>query len=93
MTERCGACGTDGVTNSMGSFVNSDWLRASDVKAERDALAKAIRDAAVKAGICRADVALTGPQLLMLCDDMATALRPNAKLTGTRRVHCAGPVD
>ena len=43
----------------------------------RDALAKAIRDAAVKAGICRADVALTGPQLLMLCDDMATALRPN----------------
>lgn len=49
----------------------------SELKAERDALAKAIRDAAVKAGICRADVALTGPQLLMLCDDMATALRPN----------------
>mgnify|MGYP006921420734 CR=1 FL=1 len=77
MTERCGACGTDGVTNSTGRFVSRDWLRASELKTERDALAKAIRDAAVKAGICRAGVALTGPQLLMLCDDMATALRPN----------------
>ncbi len=40
---------------------------------ERDMLANAIRDAAVRAGICRDDVSLTGPHLLMLCDDLATA--------------------
>jgi hypothetical protein len=43
------------------------------VEHERDMLANAIRDAAVKAGICRDDVSLTGPHLLMLCDDLATA--------------------
>jgi hypothetical protein len=40
MTERCGACGTDGVTNSMGRFVSRDWLRASELSAECDRLRK-----------------------------------------------------
>lgn len=38
---------------------------------ERDALAKAIGDAGVKAGIISDRVALTGPQLISLCDDLA----------------------
>lgn len=45
---------------------------------ERDTLAQAIRDAAVRAGICRDDVSLTGPQLTMLCADMADALTTKA---------------
>lgn len=39
---------------------------------ERDTLAAAIRDAAVKAGIARADARLAGPLLVMLCDDLAS---------------------
>ncbi|BBH13428.1 hypothetical protein [Chromobacterium haemolyticum] len=46
-----------------------------NAKHELSVLAKAIRSAAVKAGICRADAALTGPHLLMLCDDLAEAAR------------------
>lgn len=42
---------------------------------ERDVLAEAIRDAAVKAGIARADADLTGPHLLMLCGDMAECIK------------------
>lgn len=44
-------------------------------KHELSVMAKAIRYAAVKAGIRRADAALTGPHLLMLCDDLAEAAR------------------
>lgn len=40
---------------------------------QRDMLARAIRDAAVKAGIASADAPMTGPMLLMLCDDLAEA--------------------
>lgn len=41
---------------------------------ERDNLAEAIRNAAIKAGLCRGDVKLTGPHLIMLCKDMAEAI-------------------
>lgn len=41
---------------------------------ERNLLAEAIGNAAVKAGICRADADLTGPHLLMLADDMAACI-------------------
>lgn len=34
MTERCGACGTVGVTNSTGRFVSRDCLRSSELSAE-----------------------------------------------------------
>ena len=46
---------------------NADPVRA------RDMLAEAIRNAAVKRGIVRADADLTGPHLLMLCEDLASA--------------------
>lgn len=42
----------------------------------RRAVAAAVR---TEDGLVKVPVALTGPQLLMLCDDMATALRPNAQ--------------
>lgn len=42
------------------------------VKRERDLLAEAIRNAAVDVGIISPDVSLTGPMLLLLCDDLAT---------------------
>lgn len=38
---------------------------------ERGLLAAGIRDAAVKVGIISADTDLTGPHLLMLCNDLA----------------------
>ena len=43
----------------------------AEKKHERDCLGKAIQDAAVKSEICRKAVSLTGPQLIMLCMDMA----------------------
>lgn len=42
---------------------------------ERDALAVAIGNAAIKAGIVRAGAPMTGPQLVMLCDDMAECIK------------------
>lgn len=51
------------------------------VDQQRDTLAKAIRDAAVKAGIARADAPMTGPMLLMLCDDLANAALTAAQVT------------
>ena len=39
---------------------------------ERNTLGQAVRDAAVSAGIIRADVSLTLPHLLTLCTDLAT---------------------
>ena len=44
---------------------NEDILRN-----ERNALGRAIRNAAVKVGICNEDASLTGAQLVMLCDNM-----------------------
>ncbi len=44
------------------------------LRTERDALAQAVANAAIKAGIVWADTALTGPTLCMLADDMATAI-------------------
>ncbi len=51
--------------------------KASDIapERERDMLAEAIRGAAVKSGIVRDDVSLSGPHLLMLCDDLANAAK------------------
>lgn len=57
--------------------------KIEEVKHERDELAKAIRDAAVKAGIIRPGTNLTGPMLLMLCDnlaDMAVREKTNKKM-------------
>lgn len=48
------------------------WLGQNQAVTDRNTLAEAIRNAAVKAGICATDANLSGPQLLMLCDDMAT---------------------
>lgn len=48
--------------------------RLADVVHERNTLAKAIRDAAVSAGVCREDADLTGPHLVLLCIDMGIAL-------------------
>jgi len=49
-------------------------LELRDMTHQRDALATAIRDAAVKAGIARADADLTGPHLIMLCNDMVECI-------------------
>ncbi len=67
-------CDRDG--NHMVDGMNSVAKNAKITEAEhqRDLLMKAIRDAAVKAGICREDADLTGPHLLMLLNDMAEVL-------------------
>lgn len=51
----------------------SDNDKIGDVQKERDDLANAIAAAAVKAGIIAAGTSLTGPQLVMLCDNLAEA--------------------
>lgn len=47
----------------------------SDAVRERDLLGAAIIDAAVKSGIYRDGVPMSGPQLLMACDDMAECIK------------------
>lgn len=44
--------------------------RIESLEQERNQLATAIRNAAVKRGIISEDVSLTGPHLLMLCNDL-----------------------
>jgi hypothetical protein len=46
---------------------------------QRDMLSKAIHDAAVAAGICSGGQSLTGPQLLMLADDLGAAAAETVK--------------
>src|SRR5688500_399265 len=43
---------------------------------ERDVLANAIAQAAIKAGIITGEPPLTGPQLIQLCDDLGGSERP-----------------
>lgn len=51
---------------------------------ERDQLAKAISDAAFKAGIVGQGTGLTGPTLIMLADDLAEiCLAPNVSTEGS----------
>jgi len=52
-------------------------LRAALEAAEhqRSMLAQAIADASRKAGIWNGEVSLTGPHLIMFCDDMASAIK------------------
>lgn len=55
-------------------------LRAALARAQQgdaDKLAEAIHAAAVKAGIIKPGTVVTGPQLLMLCDDLARAPLPD----------------
>ena len=57
-------------------YAHNAWVldEISRLREEREQLAAAIRNAAVTAGICREDVDLTGPELLVLCGDMGSAL-------------------
>ncbi|RXZ42654.1 ead/Ea22-like family protein [Crenobacter cavernae] len=48
--------------------------RIAELEQDRATLANAIRNASVKIGICREDVALTGPHLLMLTDEIVRNL-------------------
>lgn len=58
-----------------GAAINHRKL-GGDTERERDLLAQAIFDAAVKSGIYRNDLpGMTGPQLLMACDDMAECIK------------------
>lgn len=47
------------------------------LKAERDLLAEAIANAAQKAGIYNGEVPLTGPDLLLLCENLVTVAARN----------------
>jgi hypothetical protein len=49
------------------------------LRLQRDMLGKAIRDAALAAGICSQDQSLTEPQLLMLADDLGAAAADTVK--------------
>jgi hypothetical protein len=51
--------------------IGSAMVELKQVTHQRDVLAEAIREAAVKGGIARADAGFTGPLLLMLCNDLA----------------------
>lgn len=65
----------DAVLKKLDVTIEHDSVPDDPAASERDALAQAIGAAAVKAGIVREDVAgLTGPQLVALCNDMASAL-------------------
>jgi hypothetical protein len=55
------------------SDVRALLARLDRSEVERNALAVGIGEAAIKAGIILANTSLTGPQLLMLCDNLADA--------------------
>lgn len=57
---------------------NGNPCRASIGERDADRLATAIAEAAVKAGIIDGMSSLTGPQLVMLCDDLANSARVSA---------------
>lgn len=61
---------TDGATIADNT---GTWLRQPELEVK--ALATAIRDAALSAGIARSDVPLTGPHLVMLCEHLASLAR------------------
>ncbi|EGT5675384.1 hypothetical protein AGJ34_20680 [Cronobacter dublinensis subsp. dublinensis] len=56
-------------------------ISLEDAINQRDLLAKAIGEAVVKAGIAAPGFPLTGPQLLMLLDDLTTAFTEKPVLT------------
>lgn len=62
---KCAVCGTKVIIGAVRADVSGD---AKDLGA-------AIAQAAQRAGIYNGEVPLTGPQLVMLCDDLATAAR------------------
>ncbi len=83
--------------NGSGKETAPEPLAKGEAKHERDALAKAIAKAAIKCGLLRPDIeGLTGPQLLMIVDDMATALnppQPSASVSARAREYLARDYD
>lgn len=69
----------------------SDSSKAAEAIHQRDVLADAIRKAAIKAGIVRADADLSGPNLVMLCDDLANAAN-TANATNAPSASVAAPI-
>lgn len=66
--------GRENVRDVVRRMVESAHGPTDSLKHERDCLAQGIKDAAVKAGICRADANLSTADLLVLCDQMAQGL-------------------
>jgi hypothetical protein len=59
----------------MMEFVDEELERMNEhIRRERNMLAEAIGNAALKAGIYNGEVSLTGPHLLMLANDMAEVI-------------------
>lgn len=58
-------CARDGLIESFALYI-------ADTRTAADDLGAAIARAATKVGIIKGDQSLTGPQLIMLCDDLAT---------------------
>lgn len=77
--------GRQNVRDVVRRMVESAHSPTDSLKHERDCLAQGIKDAAVKAGICRADANLATADLLVLCDKMAQGLMRSDKATGTQR--------
>lgn len=75
--EECRMLGSIGpLCPECGETVEPDFTPPAQEGAlhERNALAEAIVNAVIKAGIVRADAELTGPHLIMLCDDLVRQL-------------------
>jgi hypothetical protein len=60
------------------------------MRAERDLLAKAIGEMGVNSGLIRADASLTGPHLLMICEDMVSAGKAAEAALATKDEQIAG---
>jgi hypothetical protein len=78
----CKGVGNEG--QALVDYVMS-WHRAALARApqsDADKLAEAIHAAAVKAGIIEAGTVVSGPQLVMLCNDLANSVEPHASNAG-----------
>lgn len=62
------------ICNACGARVEFDGGVEAEMRRQRDLLGQAIGEAALKAGCYNGEVNLTGPQLMLLIDDMADGL-------------------
>jgi hypothetical protein len=67
--------------SQVGHRIHALAERVSQLEAERDALGQGIAEAAIKVGIIDRTQSLTGPQLLMLCNDLAGLYGSGVKQT------------
>ncbi len=73
---RCTSVGTTGDVEVTPNLADLEQTDPAQIRRERDMLAEAIGMMGIKLGHIRPDAVLTGPHLLMICDDIVEIHKP-----------------